>query len=51
MEIMRLSCQHSFKKVKLKFLCEITEDYELLLCENCYKNEDLRFLIYEEEIS
>lgn len=49
--VLQLQCGHESKKFRMKFSCEVTGDYEVLLCEDCHKTEDRKFLISEKEIS
>jgi len=46
----RLKCPHSSKTKKLLFSCHVTGNYELDLCDDCYKKENKQFLIAEEDI-
>lgn len=46
----KLRCTHNPKKARMKFSCQVSGDYELVLCEKCANNEDRRFLIEEQTL-
>jgi len=46
----KLQCNHKPKKSVMKFSCQVTGDYELVLCENCANKEDRQFLIEEQPL-
>jgi hypothetical protein len=44
-------CQHQPKTKKLLFSCQVTGNYQIFLCEDCYKKDDKKFLIAQENIT
>jgi len=44
------ACSHDTRIKKMIFSCHVTGNYELDLCEDCYKKENKQFLIAEEDI-
>jgi len=50
MNKLKLECPHLPKIFKLTYSCKITGDYTLKVCEFCYKKEDRKFLISEDEM-
>lgn len=45
-----LACSHKPKTKKMVFSCKVSGNYELTMCDDCYKNEDRNFLIAEVDI-
>lgn len=43
-------CSHNPKKSRMVFSCQVSGDYRLVLCDDCYKNESRDFLISEMDI-
>jgi hypothetical protein len=46
----KFKCPHNPKKSQMMFSCKVSGDYELILCDNCSKNEDRQFLIEEQQL-
>ncbi len=47
----KLQCPHKAKTKKMRFSCQVSGDYELILCDNCRQKEDRNFLIAEENVN
>lgn len=46
----KFECQHNPKSKNLVFSCQVSGNYELVLCEDCSNKEDRKFLLKEFSI-